>query len=641
MKYRVCFVQCQQKLQLPHMNMPLFVRDLEALGCEVDCVCLSAHRIGLLEARLRERRVDLLGLEHMAPYGIVSRIKAVSPATRLVVGGHGFLDIFVKTEVDYAVVGAGRQALRSLVTALREHQALDSVPNLFFKRQEGERAAIDCTAPFEDLALEREIRPYAPHLDWNYLGLGGVIPPVAQRGDPPALVADLGCPCRARPLRPVDAPLLLGGARGVLSDRARSRLAGLAAQRQTGGCSFCTYGGYAATDLAPTLSLLLEQMAFLQERYGCQRFAIGSEAPFRFIIPLLQAAIGRGLALREVRLRSRVEWLLRHARELEEAIQLARRHRFVLVVWQVGFESFCDRHLDIYGKRQSVRENVAAVGLLEDLERRYTGWFTTPVSSHGFLGQTAWSGLAEVEEQMRQLAPLPRRWRRAILGGPVKLFDELLPYAGALRRDGLLVRRGHTRDGFRFQDGRMLLIESLRRHFLRRTRSVRDAFFWRGALDAYWDYLGALLPALRAEPRRNKEPARERRRRQRELDRCLAPILCSYRLFRQGMAAEARRRPDRAVAAYRAARRRLPQSGVVAAALSRASALLGRHAAAARCARSAVKLLERELRLHPEDPNVEILLAQCLRLLNEPERTAAHLTAGFAKRRAIMAGGET
>ncbi|MDD5706520.1 MAG: hypothetical protein PHR35_11385, partial [Kiritimatiellae bacterium] len=542
------------------MNMPLFVPDLEAMGCEVDCLCLAAGRLSLLEDYLRERQVDLVGLEHMAPYGIVGRAKAAAPATRIVVGGHGFLDIFAKADVDFAIAGAGREALRALVAALRGERALDAVPNLFFTRREAGRQLIDCTAPIEDLSLERELTPFAPRVDWTYLGFRGPTPPVAQRGDPPVLVADLGCPCRARPLRPATAPFALDTACRPLTERAQARFAGLAAQRRSGGCSFCTYGGYAAAALEPTLNLLLEQMAFLQEHHGFQRFAIGSEAPFRFILPLLQRAIARGILLKEVRLRSRVEWILRHERELEETIRLARQHRFVVAVWQVGFESFSDRHLTIFGKRQSVRENVEAVRLLESLERRHTGWFTTPVSSHGFLGNTAWTRLEDVEEQMRQLAPLPHRWRRAIVGGPVKLFDELLPYAQAVRRDGLLVRRKQARDGFRFLDDRIRVLERGRVHFLRSTRPLSDDFMRRAALDAYWVFLGALLPALKATAGRIADLAPVWRRTRRELDRHIDPVLKAQRLYRQGLLAETRRRPRDAVSAYRRSRRYLPES---------------------------------------------------------------------------------
>ena len=173
MSFTVCFVQCQQKLQLPHMNMPLFVPDLRKIGCNVECFCLHAASLRLLSELLEGRRVDLLGLEHMAPYSIIRQVKALSPATRIVVGGNGFLDLFSKTEVDFAVAGAGRESIVALVAALREGAALTGVPNLFFKQREDDPMVIRCSERFTGLSLDRELLPYAPELDWTYRGFPG------------------------------------------------------------------------------------------------------------------------------------------------------------------------------------------------------------------------------------------------------------------------------------------------------------------------------------------------------------------------------------------------------------------------------------------------------------------------------------
>ena len=636
MSFSVCFVQCQQRLQLPHMNMPLFVPDLETLGCRVECICLHVSQISRLTRILEGRRIDLLGIEHMAPYGIVRRVKALSPKTKIVVGGNGFLDMFAKTEVDFGIAGAGRKSLRALVTALQRKASLFDVPNLFFKQRCGDRVVIDCTANVTGLSLLQELRPYAPNVDWTYLGFSGPVPALCQRGAPPTTVADLGCPCRAKPREIGETPIDLGSARYPLADRARERLTGLYDQRISGGCSFCTYGTYAFAPLDETQDLLLEQMTYLQGKYGFDRFSIGSEAPFRFLLPLLRRALNQGIALRQIRIRSRVEWILRFENVLREAIELARKNRFQLAVWQVGFESFCDKHLAIYSKNQSVQENLEAVRVLEDLERQYSGWFATSVPSHGFLGNTAWTKIEDVEEQMRNIERLPRCWRRAILGGPVKLFDELLPYAQNVKRDKLLVRRKNTRDGFRFRDDRIRILERAREYYSHKIRKLADAFFWRAALDEYWQFLGKLLPRLKKRKKNAVNVELELSVARKTIDRKINPILNAYRFFNNGVRQEGREKIRGALKSYRKAKKIMPKNGVIDTALSRVAHALGDTPLARRYARTAVRLLEKECARHPEDPNIDLLLAQCLARIGEQQKSAVHLRTGFAKRRSFI-----
>jgi len=619
------------------MNMPLFVPDLRGLGCDVECVCLHQTQIRLLPEILLRRPVDLLGLEHMAPYGIIRRVKALSPRTRIVVGGNGFLDVFSKTDVDFAIAGAGRESFTDLVTALREETPIEDVPNLFFKRREGRETVIDCSNRVTNLSLERELRPYAPELDWTYVGFPGDVPAMGRRGAPPTIVADLGCPCRSKAPAEGRPDVDLVSTRYPFTEAARRRLSGIRDQRLSGGCSFCTYGAFAAAPVVRTVDLALEQMKYLQERYGFDRFCVGSEEPFRFLLPLLRRAFEEKISLRQLRIRSRVEWIVRFEDILREATELARAHRCQLAVWQVGFESFSDRHLALYAKQQTVRENLEAVRVLGDLEQRYPGWFATSVPSHGFLGNTAWTKLEDIEEQMRNLEPLPRCWRRAILGGPVKLFDELLPYARRARQEGLLVRRKDGRNGFRFVDERIRIVEEGRKHFLRKAHVFADAFFLRAAQEEYWHILGRLIGELKRREENSGAVEQECRKVRRVIDRRLKPILDAYRQFLTGARREAQGRLAAALDAYREARRIMPRNGAICVALSRTAQALSRYSLAKGYARTAVRLLEGELERYPEDPNVDTMLAQCLDRMGEKSRAETHMRAGFLRRRAFIA----
>jgi len=640
--FTVMFVQCQEKRQLPHMNMPLFVPDLERAGCRVACVCLSQHRLDRLAGLLSEQRVDLLAMEHMAPYGVVRRVREASPHTRIVVGGNGFIDVFTKTDVDFGVVGAGRESLRRLVAALRGDGDLSRVPNLLFKRRDHGRDSIECSEVEVGLDPAAEVRPYAPELDWRYVGFGGDLPPLARRGAPPTIVTDFGCACRAGSSPAAPAGFSLSSASYLLSAAARARLARVEAQRSAGGCRFCTYGGYAIAPVNATVELALEQMSYLQERYGFDRFAIGSEEPFRFVLPLLRRALAAGITLRQVLLRCRVDWLLRFRGVLEESIRLARDTRFQLGIWQVGFESFSDRHLELYGKEQTVADNLEAIRLLDDLERRWEGWFATSVRSHGFLGSTPWTTVADLDEQLGVISGLPHRWRPALLGGPVKLFDELLPFSRQLEADGLLVRRAAGRNRFRFQDDRVRVYEQVRATFSRRCRPLADGFFRRVALDAYLEVARALVAELSTA-----DASLALHERRRALARGVAatearmrPILAASRAYSRAGALEASGSYLQALEGYRHAHRLLPGHGAILAAMSRAAHAHGRLGWARRYARLAIPPLEAEQERHPHEPAIDLLLAQCLARVGDRGRAAQHLGRGAAKRRAVLVGGD-
>ena len=44
--FRIAFLQCQIVKELPHMNMPLFVNDIKALGCSFECICAARGKLG-------------------------------------------------------------------------------------------------------------------------------------------------------------------------------------------------------------------------------------------------------------------------------------------------------------------------------------------------------------------------------------------------------------------------------------------------------------------------------------------------------------------------------------------------------------------------------------------------------------------
>ena len=62
--FRICFLQCQIVKELPHMNMPLFVDDVKALGCSFECICAARNKLGDLVEYLKKKKFDLIAVDY-------------------------------------------------------------------------------------------------------------------------------------------------------------------------------------------------------------------------------------------------------------------------------------------------------------------------------------------------------------------------------------------------------------------------------------------------------------------------------------------------------------------------------------------------------------------------------------------------
>ncbi|MCX5712034.1 MAG: hypothetical protein NTY47_03050, partial [Candidatus Omnitrophica bacterium] len=155
--FRIAFLQCQIVKELPHMNMPLFVEDVSALGCRYECICVSRAKLGDLIKYLKNKRFDLIAVDYSFPITFLNKLKDLFPESRFVIGGNGFLDTFLKSKVDFAVIGAGRQSFAELVKALIDKSGISLIPNLFFKIRKNKRIYIDYTGVNLDFDIEREL----------------------------------------------------------------------------------------------------------------------------------------------------------------------------------------------------------------------------------------------------------------------------------------------------------------------------------------------------------------------------------------------------------------------------------------------------------------------------------------------------
>ena len=141
--FKIGFLQCQIVKELPHMNMPLFVNDIKAIGCSCECVCASRNKLGDLTRYLKKKEFDLIAVDYTFPITFLNKLKKLFPRSQFVIGGNGFLDTYLKSDIDFAVIGAGRVSFLRLVEALRNKNKVSDIPNLFFKIKKGNKTLID------------------------------------------------------------------------------------------------------------------------------------------------------------------------------------------------------------------------------------------------------------------------------------------------------------------------------------------------------------------------------------------------------------------------------------------------------------------------------------------------------------------
>ena len=446
--FKIGFLQCQIVKELPHMNMPLFVNDIKALGCSFKCICASRNKLNDLIEYIKKEQFDLIAVDYTFPVVFLSELKELFPKSKFVIGGSGFLDTFLKSTIDFAVIGAGRKSFLRLVEALKNKTDICEIPNLFFRIKKGNRTFIDYSGKNVDLDLKRELFPYKPFLEWKYIGFTGR----DKITDPPAIIAEFGCAYRSRKLNhnyddlPKVAP-----SRNKFSEKARKRIMDLFEERMRGGCSFCTCPGtHVFLSVKETVACLMEQARFLQKTYGFKSFVIGSENPFRFLEQLIHQMVEENINLEILAIRSRVDWVNKNKRILLKTVSLAKKNNFVISLQQLGFESFIQNDLDIYNKGYKVTENFKAVELIRKLKSIAPGNFQD--GGHGFIGINPWITLGDLEKYCESAEQMQSLFDLFHFGNGLVLYDSCLPIYQKLKKDGLLIEHKTDLDRWKFKD---------------------------------------------------------------------------------------------------------------------------------------------------------------------------------------------
>ena len=446
--FKIGFFQCQIVKELPHMNMPLFVNDIKALGCSFECVCAARNKLNDLTEYIKKKKFDLIAVDYTFPIVFLNELKDLIPECKFVIGGNGFLDAFLKSDVDFAVIGAGRESFLRLAKALKNKSDVSKIPNLFFKIKKNNRIFVDYSGENMDFDLRRELLPYNPFLKWKYIGFTKSDEII----DPPTIIAEFGCPYRSgKPNHNYDnlsAGVLSGN---MFSARARKRITDLFEERMRGGCSFCTCPGkHVFLSVKETVACLIEQAGFLQKKYGFKSFVIGSENPFRFIEQLIHQMLKENVNLEILAIRSRVDWVNKNKKTLIKIVGLAKKNNFVISLQQLGFESFIQNDLDMYNKGYKVTENFKAVELMRKLKGIAPENFQD--GGHGFIGVNPWITLRDLKKYCKSAGNMQFLFDLFHFGNGLVLYDSCLPVYQKLKKDGLLIEHKTDLDRWRFKD---------------------------------------------------------------------------------------------------------------------------------------------------------------------------------------------
>lgn len=439
----------------PHLGMCLFINDLRDAGVEVHPYLVNIAQADRIPDLAREQELDLVAMESIFPLQAVRQIKKALGETPMLLGGVNALTLFLHSPAEYAVVGPGRRAMLALVNALSGKGSLDQVPGLFHRVPGGK---VDHSGIDGDWDVKAEILPYRPDFRWTYVG------PKRSRQVSlklPAVVPEFGCHY-ARPSAKNELYQNLPP-HPVLQDPSllpRAREA-LARQIEAGsrGCSFCVFRNQ-ETRVLPvneTVDLVLEQANHLRTQWKTNDLYIQSENPFRFLEPLVEKAIAEGIPPHRLYIRSTPALLVRHRELVERCIVQLVAVGAKLQIMQLGFESFVQRHLDIFNKGATVEDNIEACRILQHLHQRFGPQAVEGFRGHGLILLHPWCSLEELLENLATIEREAPFLRTAIsVGSRLTLYNEFTPIFRKAMAERL-VRRSTSGFGwdFRFEDPRM------------------------------------------------------------------------------------------------------------------------------------------------------------------------------------------
>lgn len=223
---------------------------------------------------------------------------------------------------------------------------------------------------------------YLNKVDWSLIyrtGVSGLVPlPVSSA----QVLQQIGCPHAAKTTAiTIDAPAFMPSAPAV--------------NLHLKGCSFCDVAVDKGFCGAVSQATVLEEIINLPPNETGRKipFELIDENPFTRLPKLLITLEEEKIAVSQINLTTRADYLLRGEKYLMEALRIARNQRIRIICVSVGFESFDDRILNNLNKGITVADNLNAVMLMRRLKRLFPfqwGYARQDGGNHGLIHPTPW-----------------------------------------------------------------------------------------------------------------------------------------------------------------------------------------------------------------------------------------------------------
>ena len=267
---------------------------------------------------------------------------------------------------------------------------------------------------------------------------------------------------------------------------------------QTKGCTFCldNSGAYVVPKAADAVAAWIEGLRRIRAARPVEasgrplEVLLTDERPHPFLPAFFEAiAAEPGLAPVELLWKSRADWLLEFAADVERACAIAEGSGSVVHLYLVGFESFDRAHLELFNKGHGPEVNEAAIEKMRDLQERFPRSFEhRRHRSHGIVLFTPWTEPEALLENARWMRRLRFHELRAeAVKTRLRLYPRV-PLHQKAQEDGLLADRFEEGRGdraaeqgydasvpWRFRDARTEAIFQLANALHELDRGVPDA----------------------------------------------------------------------------------------------------------------------------------------------------------------------
>lgn len=181
----------------------------------------------------------------------------------------------------------------------------------------------------------------------------------------------------------IDYPIALDNGRG-LKTTIKSR-----------GCSFCDVAVDKGFHGMLKTETVIDQIKKLPDMLDGRKipFELINENPLPGLPALLDAMLEQEIALSQINLILRADWLVSSEKYLRISLEKARQMRLVIILSSVGFESFNDSILKNLNKGTDVETNIKAVNLMRQMKKDFPfqlGYSKRDGAVHGFIHPTPW-----------------------------------------------------------------------------------------------------------------------------------------------------------------------------------------------------------------------------------------------------------